>query len=157
MRAQRARQAVKSNKGKRCFSWNQIGTDKHSVHEAHVGVELVRCACTRCQIGSCASQGKIRLADKPLEVEDHRWVAPFRMDATRIGRGWCTVNGSREIKVSPARWWCVDMWNRYRQIAKCGRAGVVVCPDLAWQTGAQQHSSACCCSASEETPPRQAR
>ena len=56
------------------------------MHEAHVGVELVRRACSGGQICSGSSQDEISLADEALEVEDRRWVAAPRVRATRISR-----------------------------------------------------------------------
>src|SRR6516225_8866485 len=107
MRAQRARCAVESNKGKRTLPLDQVRAYKYAVHEAHVSVEVVRNTCAGFQISSRSGQQEIRLSNKTFKVENRRGVASIRMRATRIRRHRCTAHGSRKVEVAPTRRWCV--------------------------------------------------
>ena len=86
MRAQRARQAVKSNESERVSALHPIGAHKNTIHEAHIGMEGIWGSFTGGQIGSGSGQEQIGLTDKPFEIENHRWIASLGMRATGIGR-----------------------------------------------------------------------
>src|SRR6516164_257557 len=113
MRAQRARCAVESNKGKRTLPLDQVCSYKYPLHEAHVSVEVVRNTGAGFQIGSRSGQQEIRLSNKPLKVENRRGVACLRMRATRIRRHRCTAHRSRKVEVAPTWRWCVDVRDWY--------------------------------------------
>jgi hypothetical protein len=71
MRAQRARQAVKSNESERPSSLDPVRTHKHAIHEAHIGMERVGNGVARGQVSSRSTQVEIALPDETFEVEDY--------------------------------------------------------------------------------------
>src|SRR5438034_8449301 len=97
---------------------DQVCAYKHAVHETHVGVEAIRNTGARLQIRSGSSYVKIRHTDETLEIENHRGVASFGVRATGVGVRCGTIHRSREVDVSAARRWCIDVRDRYRKIAK---------------------------------------
>src|SRR5712692_9927207 len=101
MRAQRARYAVKSNESKRRFPPDSVRAHKHAVHEAHIGVELVRRRLAGIQVDPASAQVEIPHAHEALEVEDHRGVPSLRMNATRICWRGRSAHRTREIEVGP--------------------------------------------------------
>lgn len=71
MQAQRACEAIKSNKRERTTPLDSVGTDKYAFHEPHVSMERVGSGRARVEIGSRSSKGReISLTDDSLEIED---------------------------------------------------------------------------------------
>jgi hypothetical protein len=72
MQAQRAccREAVKSYKGERAFMRISIGSDELSLHEPHIGMEVIRGAVACVQICPCATQKQVGLCDDTTKVKD---------------------------------------------------------------------------------------
>lgn len=71
MRAQLARQAVKSNESKRPSSLDPVRTHKHAIHETHIGMERVGNGVARGQVSSRSTQGEIAFPDETFEVKDY--------------------------------------------------------------------------------------
>jgi len=141
MRAQRARQAVKSNESERVSALHPIGAHKNTIHEAHIGMEGIWGSFTGGQIGSGSGQVEIGLADNAFEVEDYRGIASLGVNTTRVRGCCCAADGSREIEMGPARWRNIDVRDRHRKIAKSGQT-FFLCPHFAWNTGADQRCAA---------------
>src|SRR5437867_11775953 len=99
MRAQRARQAVKSNENKRPSSLDPVCAHKHAIHEAHIGMERVGSGLACRQVGSGSTQVEIAYADDPFEVKDYRQVASFGVSTTWIRGRSCAAQRSREVEV----------------------------------------------------------
>ena len=72
MQAQRAccREAVKSYKGERAFMRISIGSDELSLHEPHIGMEVIRGTVACAQICTCATQKQVGLCDDTTKVKD---------------------------------------------------------------------------------------
>ena len=94
MQAQRAccREAVESYKRERTPMRFSIGGYKLALHEAHVGVEIVRSTVTSVQVRPGSGEDQISLCDNTAEVRDEGWV----MTAT-VDRAWSkAVDGGAE-------------------------------------------------------------
>src|SRR6516225_6725345 len=156
MRTQRARQAVKSNESKRSCSLDPVGAHKYAIHEAYIGMEGVGRGLARGQVGSGSTQVEIAFPDEAFKVEDHRGVTSLWVSATWIRGRRCAAHRSREIEVGSARWWNIDVRDRYRKIAK-SRQTFLLRPQFRWNTGAEEQSATRRRSTGNEGAPRQSR
>jgi len=53
-----------------------IHTHKYAFQEAHVGMEFVGCGSAVRQSSSRSGQVQVGFPNKPVEVDDQRWIVP---------------------------------------------------------------------------------
>src|SRR5439155_24880700 len=108
--------------------FDSVRADKDPGHEPHIGVEQVGSSITGAQIDACSCDAnEISLADRSLEVEDHRRIAACGMLTSRISGGCCALHGAREKEVSNRGGNGVkEVWDRHREIAQ-SRGATAAC------------------------------